>query len=74
MAFGRLFVFADVFRSEIESINKRRAELGRRRANFSRPPIALEDEKAPDGTPLVEQFRVAGLAAVRVPSSLPRPE
>src|SRR5690606_12457075 len=31
------------FRSEIESINKRRAKLGR-------PPIALEEEAAPDGT------------------------
>lgn len=45
MAFGSLFDFADVFRSEIRSINKRRAGLGR-------PAIELEDETAPDGTPL----------------------
>ncbi len=45
MAFGSLFDFADVFRREILSINKRRARLGR-------PAIELEDETGPDGTPL----------------------
>ena len=45
MEFGSLFDFTDVFRSEIQSINKRRAKLNRR-------PIELEDETAPDGKPL----------------------
>lgn len=45
MAFGSLFVFADVFRSEIQSINRRRNKLGR-------PAIALEEETATGGTPL----------------------
>src|ERR1035438_3205000 len=46
MAFGDLFQFNQVFNSEIDSLNKRRAKL-------DRPPIApLEPETSSDGKPL----------------------
>jgi predicted acylesterase/phospholipase RssA len=66
MAFGDRSIFADVFRSEVVSINKRRSKL-RNFGRLARPDIALEAEplETSDGTePLrpTEQSQIVGLS------------
>ena len=60
MPIGDLFTFDDVFRREIDSINRRRAG-----AQPGQPPIALEAEPCPGGEAVVrptEESDVVGLA------------